>query len=120
MLNGNTRLRRITGITKTQERRIKDFLQGAVYAWCNSNKNKPFFCRDLIGGDNSPWENTPLQALCDNHKKAGKSPQKIREEAGKDAGKLLKAVLVEDENKSFDQEKAIEGGKEISKYWLIS
>ena len=92
-----------------------------MYAWCNSNKTepKPFFCRDLIGGDNSPWDHTPLQALCDNHRKAGKSPQKIREEAGKDAGKLLKAVLDDDKNKCFDQEKKTEGGKEISRYRLI-
>jgi hypothetical protein len=111
MLMGNTTVTKVSGLNPSQEQAIKHFLQGAVYAWCNMNKNIPFMFRDLMGGDNYYWQNTPLEVLYDKHKD--------ETEAAKDAGKLLKTVLKEDQNKTFDQKKITLNNTPINKYTLI-
>jgi hypothetical protein len=118
MLQGNTNTKSVGDITQQQEKLIKAFLQGAVYAWCNIKKTKPFFFRDLMGGDNFYWENTPLQVLYNKHINNGKSSKKAVLEAGKNAGMLLKMVLIKDKNKNFGQKKVMENVPR-NKYYLI-
>jgi hypothetical protein len=119
MLNGNNSVYQVTGISPSQEQAIKDFLQGAVYTWCNVNKNKEFLFRDLMGGDNYYWQNTPLSVLYDKYNVANPNDGSVEIEAGKDAGMLLKAVLKVDKNKTFDQEKVTESGVEKNRYKLV-
>jgi hypothetical protein len=47
-----------------------NFLQGAVYCWCKNQPNKRFALRDLMGGDNSHWEGTPLIVLYEKYANA--------------------------------------------------
>ena len=75
---------------------IYSFLQGAVYCWCNNNPNKWFSMRDFMGGNNSDWKGTPLEALYNKHKDSGKTIDQAIEAAGKDSGWLLKNVIDRD------------------------
>lgn len=88
MIVGKPNIREVHGISEKQKQRIIDFLQGAVYCWCKNRKDEWFAARDLIGGDNFFWEGTPMFALFEKSKDV--------EQAGKDAGWLLKKVLNED------------------------
>ena len=84
----------VRGIEDTEKQRILDFLHGAVYCWCNIHKDKWFAARDLVGGDNTLWENIPLMALYLKHKYLGKETPE--DGAAIDAGWLLKTVLWND------------------------
>ncbi len=89
--------RAVHGISEQQRRDMMNFLQGSVYCWCKNRKGEPFAARDLLGGDNYYWQDTPMMALYeyylggndDNHDYAV-------EEAGKAAGRLLYQLLLDD------------------------
>ncbi|WP_167883996.1 cell division protein SepF [Leptospira wolffii] len=92
-------IREVSDLTGEQKQRIYDFLQGAVYSWCKNRKNEWFSMRDLMGGENTDWDGTPLYELYLKHlNKKSNDPVK---EAGKDSGWLLKKVLHRDMRK-FD------------------
>jgi hypothetical protein len=55
-----------------------------------------FAARDLVGGENFEWQGTPLIVLYEKHINLGKTNESAIEDAGKDLGWLLKAVLVDD------------------------
>ncbi|WP_313360784.1 hypothetical protein [Empedobacter sp.] len=98
---GNAILRGVYGITQQEEQRIIDFLQGAVYCWCKNRKDEWFGVRDLMGGDNFYWEDTPLLPLFIKHQNRGvKDPV---DAAGKDCGWLLKKVIIMDK-RNFETE----------------
>lgn len=88
MLVQKSEIREVYGISERQKQRIRDFLQGAVYSWCKNRKNEWFAARDLLGGDNYYWEGTPMIALYVKSEDI--------EQAGKDAGWLLKQVINND------------------------
>jgi hypothetical protein len=119
MLKGNTTVTMITIITPDQVQCIKDFLQGAVYAWCNAKGNKWFFFKDLMGGNNYYWTNTPLAVLYEHYIKMGNDDPCAVAKAGQDAGMLLKSVLKDDKNKTFDQKKETVNNIPINKYQLV-
>ncbi len=75
---------------------IKVYMQGAVYSFCNTNKDKPFSARILFGGDNRNWGGTPMQKLYDYYIKEGKTYEEAHQSAAIDAGRLLKQVLERD------------------------
>ncbi len=75
---------------------IKVYMQGAVYAFCNTNKGEAFSTRILFGGDNKNWGDTPIQKLYDYYIKEGKSEEDAHQSSTIDAGRLLKAVLERD------------------------
>lgn len=89
-------LRQVRGITSEQTRRIRDFMQGAVYSWAKNRKDHWFAVRDLVGGDNRNWGGTPLQVLYTKHTASGKTHDKAFEAASHDIGWLTKAVLDSD------------------------
>lgn len=93
MLIPESEIREVHGITREQRQRISDFLQGAVYSWCKNRKNEWFAARDLLGGDNFYWQGTPMYALYEKSEDV--------EQAGKDAGWILKQVLHNDK-RSFE------------------
>lgn len=110
----NTYCRKVSGLTSSQEQRIKDFLQGAIYCWCKNRPNEWFSMRDLMGGENYFWEDTPLMELFNKHKNKGKNNDKAVNGAGKDSGWLLKRVVINDK-RVFDTKKA----ERIRKYkWI--
>jgi hypothetical protein len=92
-INESSELREVSGISMEEKENIKYFFQGAVYCWCKNRKNEWFSLRDLMGGDNYFWQGTPLLSLYLKHE--GKNGEPVKE-AGKDAGWLLKSVIIED------------------------
>ena len=96
---GNNEIRSVSGISQDEEREIIIFLQGAVYCWCKNRKDEWFSLRDLMGGENYYWNNTPLIKLWEKHNKLGKSDPVI--DAGKDGGWILKKMIQID-NRNFE------------------
>ncbi len=88
MLIEKSQVNEVNGISEGDKRRIMDYLQGAVYSWSKNRKGEWFAARDLLGGDNFYWEGTPMYALYEKSKDI--------EQAGKDAGWLLKKVINDD------------------------
>lgn len=86
-------IREITGITDAEKQRIRDFLQGSVYCWCNNRRSDWFSMRDLMGGANFDWGNTPLQILYDKQVRAGLAEDAAVERAGQQSGWLLKQMI---------------------------
>ncbi len=75
---------------------IKVYMQGAVYSFCNTNKDEYFSTRILFGGDNRNWGGTPMQKLYDYQLKEGKTCDEAFDLAARDAGWLLKQTLERD------------------------
>ena len=89
-------LRQVKDIEPTQMKLIKAFMQGAIYSWVKNNGNSPFAVRDLVGGENTYWEGTPLISLFKKHEAIGKNNDDANEDAGKDIGWIVKSLLDED------------------------
>ena len=81
----------------------KKYLQGAVHSFCKNNHGEPFSLRDLVGGENKDWGETPLQAIYDYHISKGKAHKEAKRQAAIDAGFLLKTVLLEEKDRCFEQ-----------------
>jgi len=94
---GNSELREVLGLSSDEERDIINFLQGAVYCWCKNRKDEWFSLRDLMGGENYYWNDTPMIKLWEKHHNLGKDDPVI--EAGKDGGWILKKVIANDKRK---------------------
>lgn len=88
-----SRTRNVEGLSEAERARVRDFLQGAVYCWCKNRPREWFALRDLMGGDNFFWQGTPMMALWDKHNGSSADPLT---EAAKDAGWLLKEVIIAD------------------------
>lgn len=97
IIDGNNEVRKVSRISPEEERDIMNFLQGAVYCWCKNRKDEWFSLRDLMGGENYYWDNTPMYKLWKKHEKLGKDDSV--QDAGKDAGWILKKVIKEDKRK---------------------
>ena len=89
--------RAVHGISEVQKQCIMHFLQGSVYCWCKNCKGKTFAARDLLGGDNYYWQDTPMMALCEYYRNGNDANNEYAiEEAGKAAGRLLYQMLYND------------------------
>lgn len=89
--------RAVHGISEVQKQCIMHFLQGSVYCWCKNRKDEPFAARDLLGGDNYYWQDTPMMALCEYYRNGNDANNEYAiEEAGKAAGRLLYQLLYDD------------------------
>jgi hypothetical protein len=87
----------VAWLSETEEQRMMDFLQGAVYCWCGNHRNEWFSAREFMGGPNrEAWDKTPLGRLYDRHIEEGKSPDDAWNLAGQEEGKLLKKVINRD------------------------
>ena len=89
-------VRNVRRIAPRQIERIRDFLQGAVYDWFKNHQNEWFSLRDLMGGVNTIWTGTPMEALYEKHINLGKTEAKAVKQAGIDGGHLLASVLERD------------------------
>lgn len=84
---------------------IKTYIRGCVQGFCCNDSTKPFSVRALFGGENSDWRNTPMQRIYDFYKRTGKTDDEAYDCTAKDAGHLLKMVLNEDSDYSYDWKK---------------
>lgn len=78
------------------------YLQGALHSYTKSHPGQGFALRDLVGGENGDWNGTPLQKFYDYHRESGKNHTQAKEQAAKDVGWVLKAVLAAEE-KVYEQ-----------------
>jgi len=112
---GDKTIREVQLLSEAEHQRICDFLQGAVYCWCNNRKHDWFAMRDLMGGENSSeWDNTPLAILPKKHLDAGKNSEDAFKAAGIDSGWLLKKVIHGD-TRGFET-KDTKDGEQVRKY----
>jgi len=89
--------RAVHGIEAQQLRDITNFLQGSVYCWCKNRRGEPFAARDLLGGDNYFWQDTPMITLFDYYRNGDDANNEYaKKEAGKAAGRLLYQLLYDD------------------------
>ena len=88
LIGDNITIRTVHGLEDIDLQKIRAFLQGA---------------RDFIGGDNYYWEHYPLGVLYFRHINAGYGHEYAFDQAAKDAGKILKGVL-QDDNRVFETE----------------
>src|SRR3546814_10882571 len=79
-------VRAVTGIPEPDLERCRLFLQGAVYCWCKNRRDEWFALRDLVGGENTDWDNIPLDVVYQKHI-ANLAPDRAFTEAAKDAGR---------------------------------
>jgi hypothetical protein len=90
----------VSGLNAADKTAIFNFLQGAVYSWCKNKPQEWFALRDLMGGTNNNWDETPLAILYDRQKKQiGKSHEEAYAQAAIDGGRILKEVLHQDARK---------------------
>jgi hypothetical protein len=90
-------IRAVHTLNQPEIQRIRDFLQGAVYAWLNHHPDEWFAAKTLVGGLNRNWGRTPPQELFDeHHHRLGKSRKDAYDQSGIELGHILKAVLNDD------------------------
>lgn len=89
-----TEVNGVNVIDDDQQLAIFNFLQGAVYCWCNCFGTKIFTAPGFVGDKNRDWNGTPLQALYDGYGD--------EDAAGNAVGRLLKRVLIDDPRR-FDR-----------------
>lgn len=113
LIGDNTNTQQVSGLSEAEKREIRAYLQGAVYCWCNSSqKGKWFKAQDFLGGNNTFWEGTPIYRLYE--RLLPKGHDYAHEQAGKDAGRILKSLLNEDA-RAFETRKGF-----VREYrWLI-
>lgn len=94
IIKGDNHLRSVSGISRQEESNIIIYLQGAISIQTKKSGAEWFGLRDLMGGANFDWNNTPLYPLYLKHLTLKKNnPVKS---AGKDCGWLLKKAIILD------------------------
>ena len=103
MIIGDNNYREVWCAEEPQKQRMRDYLLGAVQAWCRDRHGEWFAARDLLGGANYYWQGTPLMPLYDYYLEHsdGDDEYAVRE-AGRAAGNLLKRVLIEDSKRTYE------------------
>lgn len=81
---------------------IKKFVLNKVDYWCKNRPNEWFAASDLVGGENADWSNLPLNGLYQKHIDMGKSGNYAFKQSGIDLGHILKCVLKEDRQRTFE------------------
>lgn len=103
LLNVQKKKRPTAKLSPTQLVLAKKYLQGSVHSFCKNNPGIAFSLRDLVGGENKDWGETPLQVIYDYHISLDKTPKEAKRQAAIDAGLLLKEVLAEEKRRVFEQ-----------------
>lgn len=103
LIGDNIRTQNVAWLDDEAKQLMMNYLQGHVYCWCKNNQpNSWFAARDLLGGVNRDWTDTPLQSLYEHYRSDLRlSHEQAERRAGIDVGKLLKEVLAQD-NREFE------------------
>lgn len=103
MIIEETTYMNIHGFEENELQRMRDYLLGAVQAWCRDRHGEWFAARDLLGGANFFWQGTPLIRLFDFYMaRSGNDSEYSVKQAGRAAGHLLKRVLIEDTKRMYE------------------
>ena len=97
MLTTKESFRTVRGLSQSQLNDIKDFLQEKIDSWVCTTRGARFSVRSFLGGENADWGETPMQVLYD--RLLPKGHDYAYKQAAKDAGHILKMVVIEDERK---------------------
>lgn len=97
-------IRNVSGLSPLENAMVRAYLQGCVYSWCKNNQSqdgseepKWFKAQYFLGEDNYYWQGTPLFCLYAKRlRQYDDDSEKAAEQAARDAGHLLKAVLRDD------------------------
>lgn len=90
-------IQNVNGLSPFETALAKAYLQGCVYGWCKNNGTSPFRAQFFLGGDNYFWQCTPMFAVYTKRVAFYNGDCDLAaEQAGKDAGWLLKDVLKQD------------------------
>lgn len=97
-------IRNVSGLSPLEKAMVRAYLQGCVYSWCKNNQSqdgseepKWFKAQYFLGEDNYYWQGTPLFCLYAKRlRQYDGDSEKAVEQAARDAGHLLKALLLED------------------------
>ncbi|MDR0330639.1 MAG: hypothetical protein LBH93_02895 [Chitinispirillales bacterium] len=107
------------GISLETQNAIKNCFLGSVLASTKLLPNDSFSIKKLFGGKNGDWSETPLQELYDHYARLGNDETTAMDNARKDAGKLLKTLLIKLEKRSFRVKKIHQQGHDVNEYCLI-
>ena len=105
MLQGKSKITNISAKLNPEEFvSAKAYILGAVHGYTASDEEGCFSVRNLFGGKNKDWGDTPLQAIYNFYR----NTEKLRHEeaakrAAQDVGKLLRQVLNEDKYDYIEQ-----------------
>lgn len=103
MIEGENTYRNVHGFTECELQRMRDYLLGAVHAWCRDRHGEWFAARDLLGGANYFWQGTPLNRLYEYYmEQSDEDSEYSITQAGRSAGNLLKRVLIEDTKRTYE------------------
>ncbi len=102
MLISNTKLRNISAkLSAADEELCKAYIKGAVHSFCKNNPDQYFSVQTLFGGRNTIWSDVPLDKIYQYYV-TEKPEQRADRQAGIDVGNLLKKVLDEDKQFSYE------------------
>lgn len=101
MLIGDSVYRNVLILDEKDLKPMRDYLLGAVKAWCKDRKEQWFAARDILGGANYYWQGTPLYKLFEYYRDhSNQDVENAVTQAGRSAGHLLKRVLIEDKKRN--------------------
>lgn len=102
MFDKETRILHVHGVDRAHQEEIRTYLHEKLEAWCASHeKGNDFAAREWHGGVNSNWNGTPLQELYTYYRRRNRGDVYAYCEAGKAAGRILKAVIDGDKKHMF-------------------
>ena len=97
MVKNVNMLRKVKGLTERSKSNISEYLKESVNLHVKTNPNEWFSANSLVGGENSDWRGTPLQALYTMYMTQYGDEDKAFKQAGIACGWILKEALLEDE-----------------------
>lgn len=108
MLQGKSKITNISAKLNQEElASAKVYILGAVHGYTASDEESCFSVRNLFGGKNKDWGDTPLQAIYNFYRNTEKlGHEEAAKRAAQDVGKLLKQVLNEDKYDYIEQSEA--------------
>lgn len=83
-------------IPQAENDKIRSYLLGSVYTWCNNNHDAWFNIRSFVADENKDWSNTPLIYLYTRRISSGMTDAEAHKQARLDLGKILKSVVHDD------------------------
>jgi hypothetical protein len=100
MIVNQTKIRNVNNLTETQRQQIFEFLLSKINSRLSTNPKDWFRVLDLVGKENSNWNDTPLHVLYDKYFVKNKNDKDAFKNAAKDCGWLLKKLIQKD-NREF-------------------
>jgi hypothetical protein len=96
IIESSLQTRRVNGLAAVDLQQIDAFLLGILNARLQANPNDWFSLRDMLGGQNRIWDDTPMQRLYEKQLNNNVPEPAAVKRAGQEAGRLFARVIVAD------------------------